>query len=98
MQLGVNRGVMMGLTCSKWHPSSHRHRLADGLLRGFLQHPGQAIAVHVHLAYIAGDARALSSSSIKIHVASVWRDENMHTLVVPLVMRSPASRRYTLRA
>ena len=24
VQLGVNRGVMMGLTCSKWHPSSHR--------------------------------------------------------------------------
>ena len=43
----------------KMAPVQPPHRLADGLLRGFLQYPGQAIAVHVHLAYIAGDAGPL---------------------------------------
>ena len=43
----------------KMTPVQPPHRLADGLLRGFLQHPGQAIAIHVHLAYIAGDAGPL---------------------------------------
>ena len=38
----------------KMTPVQPPHRLADGLLRGFLQHPGQAVAVHIHLAYIAG--------------------------------------------
>ena len=36
---------------------------------------------------------AFSSSSIKTSVASRWREENMHTLVVPPSMSSRASLR-----
>ena len=34
-------------------------RLPDGFLRGLLQDPGGGVAVHVHLAHIAGDPRPL---------------------------------------
>ena len=36
---------------------------------------------------------AFSSSSIRIHVASVCKEENILTRVVPLVIRSLANRR-----
>ena len=36
---------------------------------------------------------AFSSSSIKMSVASVWREENMHTRVVPQAAKSRESRR-----
>ena len=92
VQLGVKRGVMMGFMWSKRQPSSQRSVSDTDCSVVSCKMPGRPLRSMFTLP-TKPVTPARSSSSMRIQVASVCREENMHTRVVPLVIRSVARRR-----